>query len=102
MRKSFLIFRESFQATAFFQDIVVISDCSNSSLMSNLCSFLSPCFRCYRTREVVLPSIVDKCLGSTRAGTKKNALEIVLLYVEMEDVMASEGPVVSWDKALRD
>ncbi|EPQ29249.1 uncharacterized protein PFL1_03004 [Pseudozyma flocculosa PF-1] len=44
-----------------------------------------------RTREVVVPSLVEKCLGSTRAGTKKNALELVMLYAENEDVMGCEG-----------
>ncbi|KAL9937441.1 hypothetical protein V8E36_003850 [Tilletia maclaganii] len=46
-----------------------------------------------KTREVVLPALVDKCYGSARAGTKKAAIECTLLYVEMEDVMGSEGPV---------
>jgi hypothetical protein len=47
------------------------------------------------TRDVVLPALVDKCLGSTRAGTRKAALEATLFYIEMEDVMGSEGAVVS-------
>ncbi|KZV97682.1 ARM repeat-containing protein [Exidia glandulosa HHB12029] len=38
-----------------------------------------------RTREEVMPAVVDKCLGSTRAGTKNNAIELVLQYVEMEN-----------------
>ncbi|KAE8268517.1 hypothetical protein A4X09_0g3815 [Tilletia walkeri] len=46
-----------------------------------------------KTREVVLPALVDKCFGSARAGTKKAAIECTLLYVEMEDVVGSEGPV---------
>ncbi|KDN53582.1 ARM repeat-containing protein [Tilletiaria anomala UBC 951] len=46
-----------------------------------------------RTRATVLPAVVDKCLGSTRAGTKRSALELTLFYVEMEDVMGSEGIV---------
>lgn len=47
------------------------------------------------TREAVLPAVTEKCLGSTRAGTKKAALELVLLYAENEDVMGCEGLVVS-------
>lgn len=47
------------------------------------------------TRETVLPAVVEKCLGATRAGTKKNGLELVLLYAENEDIMGSEGVVVS-------
>jgi len=35
------------------------------------------------TRESVLPSVVDKCFGSTRSGTKAHALELVLQYVEV-------------------
>lgn len=38
-----------------------------------------------RTREAVMPALVDKCFGSTRAGTKAQATELVLQYVEMEN-----------------
>lgn len=38
-----------------------------------------------RTREAVVPALVDKCLGSTRAGTKNQSLELVLQYVEVEN-----------------
>lgn len=54
-----------------------------------------------RTREAVVPAVVEKCLGSTRAGTKKAALELLCFYVENEDVMGSEGPVVSHKKRER-
>lgn len=46
-----------------------------------------------RTREAILPAVVDKCLGSTRAGTKSNAVELVLQYVEVEN--GGAGVVVS-------
>lgn len=45
------------------------------------------------TREVVLPAVVEKGLGSTRAGTKKAAIELALLYAENEDVMGSDSLV---------
>lgn len=38
-----------------------------------------------RTRETVVPALVDKCFGSARAGTKTQALELSLQYVEMEN-----------------
>ncbi|KAI0064593.1 ARM repeat-containing protein [Artomyces pyxidatus] len=38
-----------------------------------------------RTREAVVPSLVDKCFGSARAGTKNQATELVLQYVEVEN-----------------
>lgn len=38
-----------------------------------------------RTREVVAPALVEKCLGSTRAGTKNQAIELLLQYVEVEN-----------------
>lgn len=41
-----------------------------------------------KTREVVVPALVDKCLGSTRAGTKNQALELALQYVEVENTGA--------------
>jgi cytoskeleton-associated protein 5 len=38
-----------------------------------------------RTREAVVPALVDKCLGSARAGTKNHAVEVALQYVEVEN-----------------
>ncbi|KAH8099483.1 ARM repeat-containing protein [Cristinia sonorae] len=38
-----------------------------------------------RTREAVVPALVDKCLGSTRAGTKNHSVELILQYVEVEN-----------------
>jgi len=46
-----------------------------------------------RTREVVAPALVEKCLGSTRTGTKNQAIELLLQYVEVENSGAS---VVVW------
>ena len=36
-----------------------------------------------KTREAVMPALVDKCLGSTRSGTKNHAVELALQYVEV-------------------
>ncbi|KAF7322950.1 Microtubule associated protein [Mycena chlorophos] len=38
-----------------------------------------------RTRDAVVPALVDKCFGSTRAGTKTQAIELALQYVEVEN-----------------
>ncbi|OJA21603.1 hypothetical protein AZE42_01675 [Rhizopogon vesiculosus] len=38
-----------------------------------------------KTRETVVPALVDKCLGSARAGTKNQAIELILQYVEVEN-----------------
>ncbi|EPQ58151.1 microtubule associated protein, partial [Gloeophyllum trabeum ATCC 11539] len=38
-----------------------------------------------KTREVVVPALVDKCFGSARAGTKNQAVELVLQYIEVEN-----------------
>ena len=38
-----------------------------------------------KTREVVIPALVDKCFGSARAGTKNQAVELALQYVEVEN-----------------
>ena len=37
-----------------------------------------------RTRSNALPAIVEKCLGSTRAGTKSKAIDVCLMYVELD------------------
>ncbi|KAL4067594.1 microtubule associated protein [Scleroderma citrinum] len=41
-----------------------------------------------KTRDVVVPALVDKCLGSARAGTKNQAIELILQYVEVENSAA--------------
>jgi len=46
-----------------------------------------------RTRTDVVPSLVDKALGSVRAGTKKKGVELCCMYVEVEN--GGEGVVVS-------
>ncbi|GAA6034227.1 hypothetical protein JCM8097_003793 [Rhodosporidiobolus ruineniae] len=38
-----------------------------------------------RSRSEVVPSLVEKCLGSTRAGTRTKGIELCLLYVEVEE-----------------
>jgi len=47
-----------------------------------------------KTRDAVVPALVDKCLGSTRAGTRNQALEAALQYVEIEN--GGAGVVVSY------
>ncbi|KAL8281038.1 hypothetical protein RQP46_006717 [Phenoliferia psychrophenolica] len=37
-----------------------------------------------KSRPEVVPSVVEKCLGSARAGTKTKAVELCLLYAEVE------------------
>jgi cytoskeleton-associated protein 5 len=46
-----------------------------------------------RTRDAVVPALVDKCFGSARAGTRSTAIELVLQYVEVEN--GGAGVVVS-------
>ncbi|KAJ6496648.1 microtubule associated protein [Mycena vitilis] len=38
-----------------------------------------------KTRDTVVPALVEKCFGSTRAGTKTQAVELALQYVEVEN-----------------
>ena len=41
-----------------------------------------------KTRDAVVPALVDKCLGSARAGTKNQSIELILQYVEVENSAA--------------
>jgi cytoskeleton-associated protein 5 len=36
-----------------------------------------------RMRDAVVPALVDKCVGSTRAGMRNHAIELELQYVEV-------------------
>ncbi|KAL9553831.1 hypothetical protein MBANPS3_003097 [Mucor bainieri] len=36
------------------------------------------------TRETMIPALVEKCLGATKAGTKQKATDIILLYAEID------------------
>ncbi|KAI0283127.1 ARM repeat-containing protein [Russula aff. rugulosa BPL654] len=38
-----------------------------------------------RTRDPVVSALVDKCFGSTRAGTRSQAIELALQYVEVDN-----------------
>ncbi|KAH7343482.1 ARM repeat-containing protein [Rhizoctonia solani] len=38
-----------------------------------------------RTRDAVIPALVDKCYGSARSGTKAKAIELTLRYVEIDN-----------------
>jgi hypothetical protein len=37
-----------------------------------------------RTRSIAIPAIVEKCLSSTRAGTRQKAIDAILFYVELD------------------
>lgn len=93
---------KTFQATASDNDPVFRSYVSNSDLLKkmvtdanavaqekgveavvNLLKFSGE--SAANTRDVVVPALVDKCLGSARAGTKTQALELILQYVEIEN-----------------
>jgi cytoskeleton-associated protein 5 len=57
-----------------------------------LCAFLKYGGRdcCVRTRGHTVTPIVEKCLSSSRAATKQNAIEALLLYIEMDVA----GPII--------
>lgn len=58
----------------------------------SLCAFLKYGGRdcALRTRGSTVTAIVEKCLSSTRAATKQNAQEALLLYIELD----AAGPIV--------
>lgn len=45
-----------------------------------------------RTRDAVVPAVVDKCFGSARQGTKQKGIALVLEYIEIGN--SGEGVVV--------
>lgn len=47
----------------------------------------------YRCRADVVPALVEKALGATRAGTKKKGGELCAMFVEVEN--GGEGVMVS-------
>lgn len=52
----------------------------------SLCAFLKYGGRdcCLRTRGQTITPMVEKCLSSSRAATKQNAIEALLLYIELD------------------
>ncbi|KHN95008.1 Armadillo-like helical [Metarhizium album ARSEF 1941] len=60
--------------------------------LAALCAFLKFGGRdcALRTRGLTITPMVEKCLSSTRAATKQNAQEALLLYIELD----TAGPVV--------
>ncbi|KAJ3412335.1 Microtubule-associated protein, microtubule dynamics during spindle orientation [Chytridiales sp. JEL 0842] len=38
-----------------------------------------------KTRNVIAPMVVEKCLGSTRTGTKLKGMEVLMMYIEVEN-----------------
>ncbi|KAI9595885.1 armadillo-type protein [Syncephalis fuscata] len=57
---------------------------AQESGLACLASFVENSPTATQTREAVLPILVEKCLGSSRAGTKKKAVDIFLFYCEIE------------------
>lgn len=57
-----------------------------------LCAFLKYAGRdaCLRTRQHAITPMVEKCLSSTRAAIKQNAVEAILLYIELDVA----GPII--------
>ncbi len=48
----------------------------------------------YSSREEVVSSLVEKCFGAAKAGTKQKATDIVLLYAEIDQ---PDGVIVNDD-----
>ncbi len=46
-----------------------------------------------RTKSQIVPVIVEKCLASTRAGTRSKSLDILLKIVEID---GADYVMVSW------
>ena len=57
------------------------------SSIKKKCDCFDPCLNntfSNSTCENVIPSLVEKCFGAAKAGTRQKATEIVLLYAEVD------------------
>ncbi|RUP27265.1 hypothetical protein BC936DRAFT_138746 [Jimgerdemannia flammicorona] len=57
---------------------------AQESGLTTLINYVENAPNAARTRETVIPAVVEKCFGSTRAGTKAKALELILMYIEID------------------
>lgn len=51
----------------------------------------------------MIPALVEKCLGATKAGTKQKATDIILLYAEIdtpEPVLVNRAYKHTWIQTL--
>ena len=52
--------------------------------LSTVLAFLQYAPHPERTLSLVVPGLIEKCLGSTRTSTKQKALDILYLFVEVD------------------
>ncbi|KAG5979748.1 hypothetical protein E4U55_004808 [Claviceps digitariae] len=86
-------FRPFLNDTGLWKSAVLDSNvAAQQEAVISLCAFLKYGGRdcALRTRGSTVTPIVEKCLSSTRAATKQNAQEALLLYIELDVA----GPIV--------
>lgn len=68
-----------------------------NEILENASILTSLMLRCSQwqssSREVVMPAVVDKCMGSSRQSTKQKAIALAVDYVEVEN--GGDGVIVS-------
>lgn len=87
------VFRPFLQDPGLWKSAVTDSNvAAQQEAIIALCAFLKFGGRdaCLRTRQHTITPMVEKCLSSTRAATKQNSIEALLLYIELDVA----GPVI--------
>ncbi|KAF7561202.1 hypothetical protein G7046_g2961 [Stylonectria norvegica] len=80
-------FRQFLNETHLWKSAVTDSNvAAQQEAIIALCAFLKFGGRecCLKTRQLTITPMVEKCLSSTRAATKQNAIEALLLYIELD------------------
>ncbi|KAL1917720.1 uncharacterized protein VTP21DRAFT_3554 [Calcarisporiella thermophila] len=77
--------REFTQYEPYLKKIVTDSNAvAQENGLSAILSYVENAPRPERSRDAVVPTLVEKCLGSSRAGTRNKAVEILLMYIEVD------------------
>ncbi|RUS19776.1 armadillo-type protein [Endogone sp. FLAS-F59071] len=77
--------RELTQYEGYLKKMAVDANAvAQESALFTIINYIDNAPNAEKTRETLIPVIVEKCFGSTRAGTKSKSVEVILLYIEID------------------